>query len=245
MPILRRSCLACHNSTTAEADVVLESPDAMRAERDEGLLVSAGDVEASRLWQVAAHLDEPIMPPEDNDVGAIPLSPAELGLLKRWIEQGAHNSAVDPISSEIAWRPLPDAFRPIYATAVTESGNYSICARGNQLQVYDLVHGELLTTLVDTGLDLKQVGQQGAAHLDRIGAIATYGEGEWIVSGGYDTVKIWRRQRNVVTRELPPESSSIDWPSNSSRLPQPWSKPKPLRKTHRLCARSSSRWKRN
>ena len=208
LPILRRNCMACHNSTNAEADVVLESPDDLRAERDEGLLVSAGDLETSRLWQVAAHRDEPIMPPEDNDVGAKPLSPTELGQLKRWIELGAHHSVVVPPSPAIAWQPLPSAFRPIYATAVSASGNYSICARGNQLQVYDLVRGELLTTLVDATLDSKQVGQQGAAHIDRIGAIATYGEGEWIVSGGYGTVKIWHRQRDQLTRELAPTSAS-------------------------------------
>ena len=67
-------------------------PHCLRTERDGGALVVPGEPEASRLLKVAAHRDEPHMPPADNDVGAVALTPAELGLLQRWIEQGAKDS---------------------------------------------------------------------------------------------------------------------------------------------------------
>ena len=43
------------------------------------------------------------MPPEDNAVGAEPLTTEQLGLLKRWIEQGAHESQAST-SESIDWQ---------------------------------------------------------------------------------------------------------------------------------------------
>jgi len=203
LPLLQRSCLACHNASTAEGGVVLESADDLLKDGDAGPLVIPGDLEASRLWQLAAHLDEPAMPPEDNDVDATALSPVELGLLMRWIEQGARGDDDNSMTPEIEWQRLPSTVRPIYAANITESGDYAICARGNELQVYDLRRGELLATLADPALaEPESEGLVAAAHLDLIGAVASHGDGEWIASGGYGTVKLWRRQRNAETRPL-------------------------------------------
>jgi WD40 repeat protein len=197
LPLLQRNCLACHNATTAEGDVVLETSELLRANREAGALVVPGDPATSRLLTVAAHRDEPHMPPADNDVAAVPLTPAELGLLQRWIEQGAKDSQAAS-RPPIHWQALPDDHRPILATAMAPAGDVAICSRGNELFVYGLQpgaqQGHVLATLVDPSLDLAQVGPRGAADMDMIRAVAIHGDADWIASAGFRSVKLWRRQ---------------------------------------------------
>lgn len=197
LPVLQRSCLACHNASVAEADVVLESPETLRAAREAGALVTPGDPAASRLLAVAANRDEPIMPPVDNDVGAPPLTPAELGLLQRWIEQGAKDPQISRPAT-INWQSLPDEHRPILATAIAPAGDVAVCSRGNEVYVYGLQpgsqQGQMLATLIDPALDPAKAGPRGAADLDMIRAVAVDGNADWIATGGYGSVKLWRRE---------------------------------------------------
>jgi WD40 repeat protein len=197
LPLLQRNCLACHNASTAEGDVVLETTDALRAKRETGDLVVPGKPDASRLFAVASHQDEPTMPPPDNDVGAVALTPAELGLLQRWIEQGAKDSQA-PSRPSINWQTVPDTHRPILATAVAPFGDVAVCSRGNELFVYGLQpgvqQGQTLATLIDPSLDPARVGPRGAADLDMIRAVAIYGDADWIASAGFRSVKLWQRQ---------------------------------------------------
>ncbi len=203
LPFLKRSCLACHNASTADAEVVLESPDTMLSYDPDDPLIVPGDANQGKLLRVAAHLDEPTMPPDENDVGAKPLTPIELGLLHRWIELGANAGSQSSGETPFAWQPPPADYQPILATAITDQGRLAICGRGNSLEVYDLVRGSRVARLVDPRLGAAHDGFSAAAHLDLVRAIATWNEGEWIASGGYRTVKLWRRLREPSVVELP------------------------------------------
>lgn len=198
LPILQRNCLACHSASKAEGEVVLETPQAMRAKREDGALVVPANVAASRLLPIAARQGEPVMPPEDNKVGAVALQPAELGLLKRWIEQGAKDAALVK-QAAINWQPVPDTYRPILATAVAPEGDFAVCSRGGELMIYGLQpgvqRGALLARLIDPSLGAGQVGRGGAAHLDMVRAVAI--NGDTIASAGFRTVKLWRRNQPV------------------------------------------------
>lgn len=196
LPVLQHNCLACHSASKAEGEVVLETTEALRAKREEGTLVVPGDAAKSRLLQVAAGQDEPVMPPEDNKVGAVALKPEELGLLKRWIEEGAKDAG--PAKQvTINWQPVPEAQRSILATAIAPAGDFAVCSRGGELMVYGLqpgfARGELLARLVDPALKAEQVGPRGAAHLDMVWAVATHGDA--IASAGFRTVKLWQRHQ--------------------------------------------------
>ena len=79
LPILRRNCLACHNATDAESDLVLETPQTISKGGAEGPVVMAGKPEMSSLLLLASRQKESFMPPEDNDVGAKNLTSQELG----------------------------------------------------------------------------------------------------------------------------------------------------------------------
>ena len=72
LPILRKNCLACHKAGDPAGDLVLPSPDLIRAGGEHGPAVVPGKSGESRLFRLASHQLEPIMPPADNKVGASP-----------------------------------------------------------------------------------------------------------------------------------------------------------------------------
>ncbi len=195
LPILRANCLACHNVQEAESDLVLETPQAILEGGGNGSAIVAGNAATSLLFQLAAHRDEPVMPPEDNDVGAKPLGPIELALLKLWIDQGARG-AIQTAPETIDWQPVPHGFAPIYAVAVSSHGQLVAAGRGNQIAMYDVAARREVGRLADESL--AQVGGYAdakAAHLDVVQSLAFSPDGERLASGGFRCVKLWRRAR--------------------------------------------------
>lgn len=194
LPILRRNCLACHGGTKAEGELVLESPATIRKGGSQGPAVVPGKSGESLLLQLASWQKESFMPPPDNKVGAKPLSPEELGLLRLWIDQGAKGE-VDTSNSAIAWRPLPAGINPIYAAAITRDGQYAAASRANQIFVYHIPSSMDIGRLTDPALAARGLyAQGGAADLDLIQSLAFSPYGTWLASGGFRTVKLWRKQ---------------------------------------------------
>src|SRR5688572_28543476 len=87
LPILRANCTACHNEKDREGELVLETPEAIRKGGESGPAVVAGKGVESLLLLTASKREKPFMPPKNNKVGAKPLTPQELGLIKLWIDQ--------------------------------------------------------------------------------------------------------------------------------------------------------------
>ena len=129
LPIFRRNCLACHNNTDAESDMVLETPQTILKGGGSGSVVDQEDSAASLLLQVASYASEPLMPPEDNDVGAKRLDSQQLGLIKLWIDQGAQGSVLG--SAPLDWQPLPAGVNPVYAVAMSPDGQFVAAGRAN------------------------------------------------------------------------------------------------------------------
>ncbi|MFP6675171.1 MAG: c-type cytochrome domain-containing protein [Pirellulaceae bacterium] len=207
LPILRRNCLACHNSTEAESDLVLETPATILKGGSEGEGVVAGKPAESLLLLLASRQKESYMPPDGNDVGAKPLTPQELGLIKLWITEGAKgdvNAAVP-----IEWQPLPPGVNPIYAATVSADGRYAIAGRANQIFLYHLPSGRPLGRLVDP--ELQGNGRTGTAHLDLVQSLAVTRLGDRIVSGGFRNVKIWKKANPTLNNssELSAEISTL------------------------------------
>lgn len=184
-PFLKANCLACHNSTKAKADLILESPQDMIKGGDSGPSVEPGNGENSFLFTTAAHIEEPTMPPANNKSKAKNLTPEQLALLKLWIDQGAKGDAVATEAPE-SWTML-QGNQPIYTAAISEDGRFAAAGRGQQIHVYDLRLGKLAATLKDPAI------KEGArAHLDLVHSIAFSPDGS-LASGGYRTAKIWKR----------------------------------------------------
>ncbi len=198
-PLLARNCLACHHAGDAENHLNLESPQAMLKGGDSGPAVIPKQAEQSLLLKLAAHQKQPIMPPADNDRKAKPLTPDELALLKRWIDEGAAGSNKSQ-AAPLKWQPLAAIVNPIYAVAVSSDGQYAACGRANQIYVYHVASGKIVARLIDPAL----AGANGAnrAHLDLVQSLAFNPAGDLLASGGFREVKLWRRPQNVHQADL-------------------------------------------
>ena len=193
MPILKRNCLACHQKAEAEGGLVLESIASILKGGDSGTAVIAKDAASSLLMTRTRGEVEPLMPPEDNDVGAIPLTAEELGLLQLWIEQGARGS--DNIESEsIAWQPISESMRSVYAMDVSPDGQQFAFGRGNRVLVADVNNQTDISSLVDSSLGVGPV-----ADVDLIQSIAFSPNGNRIATGGFRTVRLWKRTPKILS----------------------------------------------
>ena len=202
LPILRKNCLACHNKTDAESDLVLENPAAILKGGLEGPSVVAGKPDESLMLQVAAYKAEPVMPPADNKVGAKKFTPEELGLLKLWIEQGAQVGSL-ATANLVNWQPLPAGVNPIYAVAVSADGQTVAASRANQVFLYHVPSKRMIGRLTDPALLSSGVYEKpGVADFDLIQSLRFRPDGDMLATGGYRTVKLWERNRNARQHEF-------------------------------------------
>ncbi len=193
LPLLRKNCIACHNASTAEGDLILETPQQILAGGLSGPAVLPGNGEASPLYRLAAHLDEPTMPPEGNDRNAARLSEDQVAVIKRWIDEGAKGEVIP--TAEIVWQPPAVAAKPIYGIAVSPDGRSIAVGRADQITLFDVDLGLVVEKLADPGLPTAAgFGRAGAAHAGFVQAVAFSPDGSRIASGGFQTVKIWQRQ---------------------------------------------------
>ncbi len=209
LPILRKKCLACHNATDSESDLILETPASILQGGLEGPAVVAGQPDESLLFLLAGHVQEPIMPPADNDVGAAPFEPSELALLKLWIEQGAKGDVAAPAKA-IEWQPLPPGVNPVFAAAQPDNGRFVAIGRANQIWIYDVLLGRYVDRLIDPDLSRSPAGQDRTiAHLDLVQSLAFSHDGQRIASGGYRTVKLWRQTSPMFQTQSLPSSPVV------------------------------------
>lgn len=200
-PLFQRHCVACHQSQVAEAGLNLETRDGALEGGGSGPGIVPNKPDQSLIMSRVTGREEPLMPPEDNDSGAEPLTAEQLGLLKLWIEQGAPGSEMSETPS-IDWQRLPDIVQPVYALAASPVGNWFAAGRGSQVAIYDATSGEELGSIVDPQMQ-STIGTS-AAHADIVQSIAIAPSGELVATGGYRTVKIWRRSSPAVTADDSP-----------------------------------------
>jgi WD40 repeat protein len=229
LPILKNNCLACHNKTTSKAELILETPQDILKGGESGKVVVPKRSSESLLLKIASHQVKPMMPPGNNKVQASDLTPEELGLIKLWIDQGAIGEVHG--AGPIVWQALPEELNPIYAVTLTSDGQFAACARANQIFIYQLPSKQLVARLLDPQLSKpgrdafhpvptsseasleKSSGRSGprpnqalgpqVAHLDLVHSLAFSPDGNWLASGGYREVKLWRRPRDVQKFNLP------------------------------------------
>jgi hypothetical protein len=83
-PHLESKCLSCHGETLKLSKLDLRTREAAIAGGAHGTSLVPGQAEQSRLYRHIAGLEAPAMP-----MRGTPLTPAETGALKRWIDDGA------------------------------------------------------------------------------------------------------------------------------------------------------------
>lgn len=186
LPVLQGNCLPCHNRTTSKADLLLETPADMLRGGESGPAMVPGKASASLLFRMSTHEARPRMPPKDNKVNALDLTPEQLGILAEWIDQGG--KASERRSVAIPWEPIAGRIRSIHALATTPDASWVAVGNGPRLRVLDADLGGVVQELTDPAL-----GSPSAAHRDVVNSVAFSPDGSWIASGGYREVKLWRR----------------------------------------------------
>lgn len=86
--VFRKRCVTCHNLEEARGNLDLSSMAAIETGSGSGPVIVPGSPNESLLYTVAAHLEEPVMPPNSPKIPG-----RELDLIKRWIEGMAAGTA--------------------------------------------------------------------------------------------------------------------------------------------------------
>lgn len=198
LPIFKRNCLACHNATDAKGELVLETPATILKGGESGPVVVPKNAKESLLLQTSTREEKPYMPPKNNKVGAEALQPDELAVLKAWIDQGA-TGTVTTKAKPMKWSPLPPGLHPILAIAVTGDGQFAACGRANQIFVYHIPTGQIVTRMTDPKLAEKtgRSGYRSSAQRDFVQSLAFSPDGLLLASGEYRMVKLWQREPNL------------------------------------------------
>ena len=147
----------------------METPTTFERETTEGLFVEPGNAEDSFLFQVASHLEDPVMPPAKNKVDAKNLTPHELGLLKLWIDQGAKEPCVRgcPLPGDSTGIPtLP--FMPVRSIG----SRVAAAGRGNRIHLYDLATGRSLEPRGSFPCEIRVLRQGRCRPSGRVNSLA-------------------------------------------------------------------------
>lgn len=112
-PLFEASCVRCHGPEKAKGELRLDSLEGVLKGSEHGKVVQPGDSKKSKLVLAVSHLDPELamppkpdparqgggrrpggpqanaQPPRPQGPPAKPLTPAEVGLVRAWIDQGA------------------------------------------------------------------------------------------------------------------------------------------------------------
>jgi len=191
-PILQANCVACHNVTTNEGGVILETVDAMLKSKASSAVVTAGKPEESLLFTLSKRSAEPVMPPLPNDRQAKALSGKELGIVRQWITEGA--KAGSGAAKVMNWQPINSRLQGVYSMDIDPSGRFIAAGRANRVTIYDLARQDVPAALVDPSIVSSAAqGPSGAAHRDFVHAVAFHPGGSLVATTGYRNIKLWQR----------------------------------------------------
>ena len=91
-PIFETSCVKCHSGDKPKARLHMDTLEGVLKGTKQGKILTPGDSANSFIIKSVAHAvkdTDAWMPPMHNKAGILPLTPAQIGLIRAWIDQGA------------------------------------------------------------------------------------------------------------------------------------------------------------
>ncbi len=192
-PILEANCIACHNVTVSEGDLILENIAAILKGGGSGPAVIPEKPDESLIYKLARRGEDPVMPPTPNDRQAKELNSKQLGILRQWIIEGAKAGAATTAKS-MNWQPINSRLHGVYSLDIDNAGRFIAAGRGNHVSIYDMARRDSVGALVDNSIVFSgTAGPAGTAHRDYVHAIAFHPIEPIVATSGYRNVKLWRR----------------------------------------------------
>ena len=209
-PILEANCIACHNVTVSEGDLILENLEAILKGGSTGPAVVAEKPDESLIYMLARRGAEPVMPPLPNDRQAKQLDPKQLGILRQWIVEGA--KAGPATAKAMNWQPINSKLHGVYSLDVDAPGRFVAAGRGNHVSIYDMARKDAAGSLVDPQILLPDgSAPAGVAHLDYVHAIAFHPTESIIATSGYRNVKLWKRDGESIAAAFAVPADAQSW----------------------------------
>ena len=221
-PLLTRNCSACHNAKKPEGGLVLESFATLMKGGDSGEAIVPSMLDKGELLARIIATDDTAMPPADNAVGAKRLSEAEVAIIKTWIAAGAPPPKAGTTSA-MNWRDITGTLKPIYASDVSPDGSYLAYGVGNVVALATNPFGQTtpqIDYLLDPNLKLADGKPIQATHIDLVQSIAFSPDSQRLATGGFRSVKIWKRQTGFapVPATMPAGSRLLSTDFSGSRI---------------------------
>ena len=209
-PILEANCIACHNVTVSEGDLILENLEAILKGGSTGPAVVAEKPDESLMYKLSRRGDEPVMPPLPNDRQAKQLDPKQLGILRQWIVEGA--KAGPATAKAMNWQPINSKLHGVYSLDLDAPGRFVAAGRGNHVSIYDMARKDAVSSLIDPQILLPDgSAPAGVAHLDYVHAIAFHPTESVIATSGYRNVKLWKRDGESISAAFAVPADAQSW----------------------------------
>ena len=235
LPVLRDSCLNCHNPDKKKAGLDLSTYHGTMTGSDNGAVVKPGDPSGSSLLKTIAHAEEPFMPQKADKL----LDP-KIALFKTWIAGGApENSgskvkvaekkndlatAVATIGKPAGPPPMPAVRLPLDPVVYTSrpgalgalacSPWAPLAALGGQHQIV-LYNTQSLDVL---GVLPFPAGQPDVIRFSRNGSLLMAGGGQaaksgkvilWNIANGQKVAEIGDEFDAVLAADVSPDQASV------------------------------------
>src|SRR5262249_46151914 len=118
-PILANKCFVCHSGKELNGKLDMSTYEKLIKGGKHGPRIAASKAVQSPLYRLGPRQTTPLMPPKDER----PLTPAELALVKLWIDQGAKPPMGMGLTRPKVILSLPPALvKPVRAVAVSADG---------------------------------------------------------------------------------------------------------------------------
>ncbi|MBI4557696.1 MAG: hypothetical protein HY706_08940 [Candidatus Hydrogenedentes bacterium] len=211
-PILQENCSGCHFPGTSPVKAKLDLSTAASALRggESGPAIVPGQAAESRLVQLIEHKIEPFMPPPKKGQQ---LSPAQIDVIRKWIDHGAKaESAQTPnvVAASADSEPSEKASAPPDATSLSSPSRISSLAFASLGTELVLAQGGLHTVVfaaVSPEGDQTPPKYRLGGHAEMVRAMAFSPDGTLLAAAGgkpgrSGEIKIWQVSDQTLLRTI-------------------------------------------